>query len=201
MLSVQLWLRKTQSFVGARSSCSIGAPRTDCTSLSSSPTNPSIPWSAVTADALGAVAVVAAAGSTAADGMFGVSGAGGGAALRAGGVGFAAGSTAATFCGGLISNPVVTRNSGGGLAAQPVISMTTNALPKLRALRPFMRACTTSYASLLTTAANTCYPPLRTHREYSGAGTDYREPASRSISRRNLTQMRQTPILRGILTI
>ena len=113
-LIVQLRLRNTHNFVGARSSCSIGVPRTDSISVSLKPikrSTPCVPASACFSSPLLLSLLLDSSGGAAAG-------------FRAGG-GACAGSCTPAAAGPVTSSGMLVRNSAGGeLLAQPTVSST-----------------------------------------------------------------------------
>jgi hypothetical protein len=123
---VQALLRKTQSFVGARSSCSIGGPRKVSISFSLRPINRSTPWVPieVASPAGGGVAARASVG---------------GATTLYTGAGCGAGSGAGITSAALAWSELLGRNSAGGPdSTQPTTSSGPTTLIRCRPLQPLI---------------------------------------------------------------
>lgn len=107
-LIVQLRLRKTHNFVGARSSCSMGCPSTVSISPSLNPIRWSTPWVPTSAVAAGLASSAAGA-----------------AALRAGAGARGGVSAAPAVPGPVTSSGMLVRSSAGGEdSTQPAVSKT-----------------------------------------------------------------------------
>lgn len=147
-LIVQLRLRNTHNLVGARSSCSIGAPRADSISLSLRPIKRSTPCVPISARLLS----LSSAFSSSSALLFS---AGKAADLRLEAGGACAGSLTPAAAGPVTSRGMLVRNSAGGaVSAQPKVSSTAAKPSHRRMRRQFMPVSASAIAPMHPAARN-----------------------------------------------
>jgi len=119
---VQLRLRKTHNFVGARSSCSMGGPRNVSISVSLRPISRSTPCVPTCTASPGGALVASVGGAT---------------TLRTG-AGRGGGSGAGIVSAALAWSELLGRNSAGGESTHPPMSITPTTPMRCRPLQPFI---------------------------------------------------------------